>query len=382
MIGVMRSKYGPKLIGIVIFVIALVFVFYGIFTPGAGRQSPSIAGEVEGETISYAEFSRALNQRIEFFKSLMGGKVNDEQLEQFHVREAVFQDLAQRKILAQIARKEGFYPSPDQIREQILKMDAFKKDGQFDKVLYKNVLTQNQYTPTRFEEMVGLDIMDQSFRQFLGALASVTPEDVEKDLRASKERRKIRYLYLDNESARKLLPPVTKKDADLKDPKAASADVAEQGKQLDALVERLTAEVLPALTAGNETKVNGAVKASGVKVKTSDWLKSDAEFIPGVGSIKSIQSDLYSQKKGSAAKRYALMGGTLFAMVSDTETYEPAKVTEKERQEAANRLQYSRQNEVLSEFIKTWMKDAKISRNDRVVVGNQGQHTPVTPDGP
>ena len=68
MIRIMREKFGPKIIGAIIFVIAGVFIFYGIFMPGrGGGSSPSIAGEVNGETISYSEFSRALNQRIEFF---------------------------------------------------------------------------------------------------------------------------------------------------------------------------------------------------------------------------------------------------------------------------------------------------------------------------
>ncbi|MBS1958888.1 MAG: SurA N-terminal domain-containing protein [Bdellovibrionales bacterium] len=375
MIGVMRTKFGPVIIGSIIAVITAVFVFYGIFTPGSGSSATSVAGEVNGETISYAEFSRALNQRIEFFKSLMGGKIDEEQLEQFHVREAVFQDLTQRKILGQIARREGFYPSKEAVRDQILKMDVFKKDGQFDKVLYKNVLIQNQYSPTRFEEMVGQDIMDQSFRNFLGSLASVTPDEVDRELKSSKERRKVRYVYLDNESARKMLPSA-KKDVKAQTP----AEIAEQGKRLDKLVEDLTKDLTAAVSANNEAKVTSLLKASGVKMKTTDWMATNAEFIPGVGSIKSVSGELMSQKKGAPAKRFGLMGGTLFAMVADTESFDAAKVTPKERSEVTARLQNAKQSEMTSEFIKSWMKKASISRNDRVVVGGQGQHIPVTPD--
>ena len=139
----MREKWGPKVIGGVIAVIAFVFIFYGIFMPGSGSQGGAgSAGEVNGEPISINEFSRALNQRMDFFKNMMGGKVSEEQMEQFHIREAVFQDLAQRKLLGQIAKKEGFFPAQDQIRDQIMKMDVFQKDGHFDKVKYKEVLTQ------------------------------------------------------------------------------------------------------------------------------------------------------------------------------------------------------------------------------------------------
>lgn len=378
MISAMRSKMGPKVIGAIIAVIAAVFVFYGIFTPGTGGSAPSIAGEVNNEVITFTEFNRALNQRIEFFKSMMGGKITDEQLEQFKVREAVFQDLSQRKVLGQIARSEGFYPSADQIREQILKMDVFKKDGQFDKVLYKQVLASNQYTPTRFEELMGQDIMEQNFRSFLGSLGRVSPDEVEAELKATKERRKLKYLFLDHESARKMLPPAAV-NADAKaDPKAAAAQVADQGKKLDELIQKMSDQILPALSKGLDASVNVLIKASGLKVKTSDWMASNAEFLPGVGSLKTIQAQVFGQPKAGAAQKYSLMGGTLFVQVVDSEAYDAKKVTDKERAEVQARLETSKQNDLLAELMKSWTKDAKIVRNDRVVVSGQGQNIPVT----
>jgi hypothetical protein len=369
MIGAIRTKMGPKVIGAVIAVIAFVFIFYGIFTPGAGSQAPSVAGEVNGETITYSEFSRALTQRIEFFKNLMGGKVSDEQIEQFHIREAVFQDLAQKKVLGQIARKEGFYPSNEQIRDQIVKMDVFQKDGRFDKVLYKNVLTQNQYSPTRFEEMIGQDVMDQSFRTYIASLAYVSSADIERELKISKERRKVKYVFVDNESIRKISPMTKEK-----------MKPEEQAKVLDQTAEKLGAEIIPALNANQDAKINDSLKGTTAKVKTSEWLDAKAEVIPGVGSISPIKSELYSMKKGDPAKKFALMGGTLYAMVVDLDAFDASKLTAKDKTEAANRLQYQKQSEVLAELIKNWSKKASIERNDRVVVGGQGQHIPVTAD--
>jgi hypothetical protein len=366
MITAIRTKMGPVMVGGIIAIIAAVFVFYGIFTPGSSSAGQSVAGEVNGETISYSEYSRALNQRIEFFKSLMGGKVSDEMLEQTHVREAVFQDLAQRRVLSQIAKKEGFYPSAAQIRDQIVKMDAFKKDGHFDKVQYKNVLVANQYSATRFEELVGSDIMDQNFKTFLNQLAYVGPDEVEKELRQSKDRKKFKYVYIDNESARKMLP---------KDVKPADT-----GKKLDEKIESLSSEVLPALSNGSDAKINALLKSEKITVKTSDWLNAQSNVIPGVGSVKMIESELLAMKKGEPAKKFTLMGGTFYAEVQDQEAFDPSKITAKERQDTLAKLQSARQQEILSDFTRESMKKASISRNDRVVVGNQGQHTPVTSD--
>jgi MFS superfamily sulfate permease-like transporter len=360
MISVMRTKFGPKVIGGIVAIIAGVFIFSGVFTPGSGSDAPSIAGEVNGEMVSYVEFSRALNQRIEFFKGMMGGKISEEQLAQFKIREAVFQDLAQKKVLTQIAKKEGFYPSLDQIREQILKMDAFKKDGRFDKLLYKNVLAQNQYTPTRFEELIGADLMEQNFKGFIGSLAYVSADEVEKSFSESKNKRKIKYLYVDNEALRKL-------------DKSAKPN-------LDQFSAEMETKILPLVNAGSEAAIGKILNDTKAKIKTSDWLSPSSDMITGVGSIRMIQPELATMKKGDPAKALHLMGGTLYAKVVETESYDPSKVTPKERSEAYSKLQSQRQNEILTELMKSWTKDAKITRNDKVVVGNGGSSVPLTMD--
>lgn len=369
MISVMRTKFGPKVIGAIIAVIAGVFIFSGVLTPGSGSQAPSIAGEVNGETVSYTEFSRALNQRIEFFKGMMGGKISEEQLAQFKIREAVFQDLAQKKVLSQIAKKEGFYPSLDQIREQILKMDAFKKDGRFDKLLYKNVLAQNQYTPTRFEELIGADLMEQNFKSFIGSLAYVTADEVEKSFAESKNRRKIKYLYVDNEALRKLMGPAD-----------ASGDAKAAKPSLDQFSAEMEKKILPLVNAGSDAQVAKILGDAKAKIKTSEWLSPTSDIIPGVGSIRMVQADLSAMKKGDPAKALHLMGGTLYAKIADTEAYDPSKVTPKERGEAYSKLQTQKQNEILTELMKSWTKDAKITRNDKVVVGGGGSNVPLTMD--
>ena len=383
MISVMRTKFGPKIIGGIIAVIAGIFIFSGVFLPGSGGTGPSVAGEVNGEPVSYSEYSRALNQRIEFFKSMMGGKISDEQLEQFKIREAVFQDLAQKKVMAQIAKKEGFYPSIDQIREQILKMDVFKKEGHFDKLLYKNVLAQNQYSPTRFEELVGTDLMEQNFRTFVNSLASVTSDEIEKSFAESKNKRKIKYLYVDNETLRKLMGPAN--PAATPNPvvgvngKPLPASAAKPA-DLDKFSVEMEAKILPLVDAGSDAKIAALLKDPKNKMKVSDWLNPQSDMITGVGSIRTAQADIQSMKKGEAAKAMHLMGGTLYAKLAETESYDPTKVTAKERGETYTKLLTQKQNEMLGDFMKTWTKHAKITRNDKIVNGKGGSNVPVTAD--
>ncbi|MBU6154781.1 MAG: SurA N-terminal domain-containing protein [Bdellovibrionales bacterium] len=365
MISAMRSKLGPKVIGGVIAVVAFVFIFYGIFVPGSSSsKGPGVAGEVNGETITYSEFSRALNQRVEFFKSMMGGKVSEAQLEQFRIGESVFKELTQRKVLGQVARKQGFYPSEEQIRDQIVKMDVFQKDGRFDRVTYKNVLSANRLTPVRFEELIGQDIMEQNFKVFLGQLAVVVEDEVTRELKSAKDRHKVKYVYLDNESARKLLPKDLKPE--------------DQSKRLNEKVAEIGKLVLPLLSSGADAKVNAALKDAKVVVKISDWLSAQSNVIPGVGSVRSVQEDLYSMKKGDPAKSFSLMGGTLFAVSVAHEDFDPKRVSEKDRSAAFSKIQNEKQGDIVKRFVDDFMKDARVSSNSEMIKSGKGGGMPLT----
>jgi parvulin-like peptidyl-prolyl isomerase len=357
MIHAMRTKMGPVVIGGVIAVIAAVFIFYGIFTPGSGGQGPGVAGEVNGETISYTEFSHALNQQLEMYRGMLGGKISDDMLQSLHINETVFQRLTQQKLVSQLARKEGFYPSNEQIRAEIMSIPQFQKDGHFDKVQYKDTLVANQYTPTQFEERTGDQIMDQNFINFLRQMAFVGPDEVDQELKIAKDRKKFKFVYVDNESVRKMLPK------DLKP--------GDQGKALDQKVGSLAGQILPDLSKGQDAKINALLKDQKITVKTSDWLNSQSTVIPGVGSLKMIESELFTMKKGDPAKKFNLMGGTFFAQVQDQENFDPSKLTAKERQDTFKKLQSQRENEFISEFIAGASKKASISRNDKIVLGNQ-----------
>src|SRR5277367_5599675 len=113
MLSWIREKFGTVIIGGIIGFIAFVFVFYGVFNPKStrGLHEGAVAGTVNGDPISISDFNRELNRRIEFYKRFSGGKLSDEQIKAFRVREAVFQDLATRKLLSQEAHSQGMDPS-------------------------------------------------------------------------------------------------------------------------------------------------------------------------------------------------------------------------------------------------------------------------------
>src|SRR5438477_10373418 len=98
-----REKFGRIATSAIIGGIALVFAFEGVFGPKAtrGLHEGAVAGTVNGEPISIGDYNKALERKLEFLKGMMGGKISEEQIKMFRVRESVFQELAQQKLMAQ-----------------------------------------------------------------------------------------------------------------------------------------------------------------------------------------------------------------------------------------------------------------------------------------
>jgi hypothetical protein len=351
MMQLMRSKFAPWILGTFVCLISFVFIFYGVIDPqsmGGGGN----AGEVNGEGVSVSEFNRALSQRMEYFRSIMG-KIDEEQLEAFGIRESVFQELARSKVMHQEARAQKVGAGSAELRDRILQYEPFKKDGRFDKVLYRQVLRQNGLNPARFEELIAKDAAEQRMRAWITSLAIVSDGDVEAELRRSREKAKIKYVFVDTETLRKKLG----------DGKA----ISELNQELDQLEKK----ILPALNTGRDGVVKGIAQASGAELKTSDWLTGQSETLPGVGSIRGIQKDLWSNrldpKLGGAAARYPVGSGTLFVVRTAVQSYDSSKVSASDRVAAAQKAMSAKQSEIFGAIVQGWMKTAKVEPNKNII---------------
>lgn len=124
-----REKFGKILIGAIVTFIAFVFVFYGVFSPRRtqGFHSGTVAGIVNGDAITLSEFSKALDQRMNYFKALGGGKITPEQMKAFRLREGVFQELVSRRLMLQEADRQGLVASDEEVRTKVREMPVFQR---------------------------------------------------------------------------------------------------------------------------------------------------------------------------------------------------------------------------------------------------------------
>ena len=204
MLSWIREKFGTVVIGGIITFIAFVFVFYGVFSPKStrGLHEGAVAGTVNGDPISISEFNRELNQRIEYFKSMMGGAPTEDQLKAFRLKETVFQGLASRKLMTQEAGHQGLWVSDEEVKVRIQDIPAFKKEGKFDLVTYKQVLEANHQTPGSFERLVREDLSAQQWQGYFEERVQVADEEIKRAFLFKEDKRKIKYVLLTSDSAK------------------------------------------------------------------------------------------------------------------------------------------------------------------------------------
>ncbi|MBC7691661.1 MAG: SurA N-terminal domain-containing protein [Methylotenera sp.] len=406
MISTMRTKFGPAIVGTIIGSIALVFIFSGVFSPKATRgiHEGSVAGEVNGDKISLSEFNRELNRRTEFFRNMSGGKFSDAQMKAFRIKEGVFSELVNRKLMEQAAEKAGLEASDDEVKKKITEIPAFQKEGKFDSLTYKNVLQANNYQPSQFEKMMRDDLSVQRWNQYFHDRVKVSEDEIKDEFMKTRNKRNIKYVLLTSEAGRKGVQvspdEIQKFLADPAKVNLAKArfdqnkDTTYKGKTFEQVKtdaareliagdkteevkkanQQLAQKVLPLLTAekSSDAKVNAVLKPFGAAVKETKPITQETPYLPGIGEARELMTDAFAEKspidpkQGGKAKLYTSAGWALVAVVSEAQRPELAAL-EKDRKELVAGLINKKERTLMEAELKKLNGKAKIVRNEAIV---------------
>lgn len=185
-----------NIVALVIFgMIIVVFVFSGVLSgPGHHNLGAGVAATVDGEIISLKQFQEQQNRVTAYYSQMLGSQF--EQL--FQKRQLVAETMNQlvnNSVAVQAAEKEHIYASQENLRNMILDLPYFKKDGQFQSDVYKGILAANNMTPADFEKNLAQDIVLQKARDLFESASLVT--NLEKNAEASIQNTKINVSYID-----------------------------------------------------------------------------------------------------------------------------------------------------------------------------------------
>ncbi len=144
-------KKGTSKFFVTVFIgfIVISFMLTGYESSKGSTSSVATVGDIP---IKFREYDAEYKRQMEFYKRILGGNINSQQIEQFGLKKNALNNLIQRSLIINFAEKIGITIGPSEIKKEIKNLPYFKRNDQFDVVLYKNLLQSNGLTPVDFEK--------------------------------------------------------------------------------------------------------------------------------------------------------------------------------------------------------------------------------------
>lgn len=201
-----------RFVQIVLVLIIITFAFFGLDTFNQVNKADVIA-TVDGEKITQQAFEQDLRQQQERMRESMQGNFDPAMLDNPEAKRTILNNLIDQRLLIMQARAVGLKISDKQLAETIAGIEAFQKEGRFDKALYASILTgQGRAIPAFEAEMAQSLNMRQLIGSYLqnGYASTVAAEKI---IRLNEQKRVVAIAHIPLDS---FLKKVKVTDADIK----------------------------------------------------------------------------------------------------------------------------------------------------------------------
>lgn len=125
---------------------------------------------VGSDRVSRDEYLRAEQNISRFYREITQGSIPEDK-----IKEQAVNQLISYHLWLQAANEMGVTVTEDEMRDAIMKNQAFQANGKFDPVLYKRLLAQIKATPDRFESSQRAELMVQKAQMLVRESVSPTP---------------------------------------------------------------------------------------------------------------------------------------------------------------------------------------------------------------
>jgi peptidyl-prolyl cis-trans isomerase D len=201
MLKLMRDSFQHlKWILVAIVAIFILFIFVDWGAGGAGGQAAdqrAYAARVNGETISYREFDRALYYTQKNYEEMYRQPLTPEIIQQLGLPKQVLDSLVDQHLLLQQAKRLHLAASPEEVRKKILEIPTLNPDGKFvGPELYTRYVTgaMGFQSPAEFEEELAREITLNKMESALQSAVVLSPKAAEAEYRRISESAKIKYI--------------------------------------------------------------------------------------------------------------------------------------------------------------------------------------------
>ncbi|KJS32592.1 MAG: hypothetical protein VR64_05780 [Desulfatitalea sp. BRH_c12] len=158
----MRKQASSWIIKVLLFAIVAVFIFWGVGSFNAGRDTK--VADVNGEIVSYDAYREAYDRLREQYRSAYGGAINDEMLKSMQLEEQALNQIIHRILMLQEASRLDIQVADQSIDKAIQEIPAFQNNGVFDEARAEMLLSQNRLSVADFRNNFREDLIIDKLR--------------------------------------------------------------------------------------------------------------------------------------------------------------------------------------------------------------------------
>ena len=199
MLKVMRQSFQHLkwVLWFVVFVfIAFIFVSWGRGGMGNDKATGDVA-TIHGEPITAVDFNRQYRQTEDRYRQMYKGNWTPALARAMDLPNQVLNGMIERKMLLEMARRNDLRVSDAELADRIQTMPAFQKNGQFaGPAEYASTLASYGYSVDQFERGMREDMAIEKLNALVAASLVVPDSRLKDQFEAQSEKAKIEYVAI------------------------------------------------------------------------------------------------------------------------------------------------------------------------------------------
>lgn len=132
------------------------FVGWGSYNYGKSEGAVAVVGDKE---VPLNDLQNEYSSLYSQYQQMFGGKFTQDMAKQMGLEKAALQRVVNKYLLLNYADELGLLTTDKEVAKELVKIQAFFKDGKFDKNTYLTVLKQNRRNAADFEAQLKQDLL-------------------------------------------------------------------------------------------------------------------------------------------------------------------------------------------------------------------------------
>jgi len=171
-ITLMRKHTKGILVKVMVGLIAVVFVFWGVY---AIREKPgSKIAYVNGDLITGLEYEAKYREMLDALQKQYKEYWNDTLVKAFQIKQRALNSLIEKRLISQESNRIGLGVTDDEVANAIFTYPAFQVNGEFYEERYRSLLSYNRMEPADFESGIKLELLGKKIQNFIKCFFPIT----------------------------------------------------------------------------------------------------------------------------------------------------------------------------------------------------------------